>query len=73
MLIENHLRKVRQTRGISMSRLARQIGIAESALCEIELGKRLPWPKARADLARALGVEEAILFPFLEDTQKERP
>ena len=69
MLIENHLRKVRQTRGISMSRLARQVGIAESALCEIELGKRLPWPKARADLARALGVEEVILFPFLKNTQ----
>jgi transcriptional regulator with XRE-family HTH domain len=69
MLIENHLRKVRQTRGISMSRLARQVGIAESALCEIELGKRLPWPKARADLARVLGVEEVILFPFLKNTQ----
>jgi transcriptional regulator with XRE-family HTH domain len=37
--------------------------MAESTLSNLELGKWKPWPKARKDLAKALGTTEGELFP----------
>lgn len=59
----NRIREIREERGLSQTRLACLAGIAASNLSNIETGKRSPWPKVRADLARALGVTEEDLFP----------
>jgi transcriptional regulator with XRE-family HTH domain len=38
------------------------MGVDRSLLCRVELGRLSPWPKFRADAARALGIEETVLF-----------
>ena len=59
----NKIRERRQQLGLSQTRLACLIGLAASTLSNLELGKQQPWPKARHDLAKALGVSEQELFP----------
>ncbi len=61
--MENKVRVVREGQGLSQTKLACLTGLPGSALSDIELGKRQPWPKARRDLAKALGVSESTLFP----------
>jgi len=58
----NQIREYRQKAGISQTKLACKIGIAASTLCNFENGKIEPWPKARKDIAKALGVKESDLF-----------
>ena len=59
----NRIRDRREKLGISQSRLACMVGMAGSTLSNLELGKWKPWPKARRDLAKTLGVKETVLFP----------
>jgi transcriptional regulator with XRE-family HTH domain len=59
----NTIRQRRQELGLSQTRLACMLGIAESTLSDVELGKRQPWPKVRKALARTLNVPERQLFP----------
>jgi transcriptional regulator with XRE-family HTH domain len=49
--------------GLSQVRLATLTGLPNSVISEFELGKRLPWPRARKSLAKALNVPEQELFP----------
>ena len=62
-MFKNHIRERRMELGLSQTKLACLIGMAESTLSNLELGKWKPWPKARRDLAEALGVSEKELFP----------
>jgi transcriptional regulator with XRE-family HTH domain len=62
-MFKNRIREKRQELGLSQTKLACLIGMAEPTLSDLELGKRMPWPKARRDLAKALGVREEDLFP----------
>ena len=62
-MFQNHIRERRQELGLSQTKLACLIGMAESTLSNLELGKWKPWPKARRDLTRTLGVTEKELFP----------
>jgi len=62
-MFNNHIRERRNELGLSQTKLACLIGMAESTLSNLELGKWKPWPKARRDLAKALGVSEKELFP----------
>ena len=57
-----------ETGGLSQTRLAHLVGMAESTLSNLELGKWKPWPKARKDLAKVLGTTEKELF--LDDFNK---
>lgn len=52
--------------GISQVRLGNLAGLACSCISDFELGKRIPWPRARKALARALQTTEAELFPEKE-------
>ena len=61
-MFENKIREQRQKLGLSQTELARMVGVAESTLSDLELGKRQPWPKARRTLAEALKVTEEALF-----------
>ena len=62
-MFENGIRQRRQELNLSQTKLARMVEIPASTLSDIELGKRQPWPKVRADLSKALGVTQAQLFP----------
>lgn len=62
-MFNNHIRERRKELGLSQTKLACLIGMAESTLSNLELGKWKPWPKARKDLARTLGISEKELFP----------
>ena len=65
--MNNILREKREEMGISQVRLGTLTGLPNSVISEFELGKRLPWPRARKALAKALGVTKGELFP----SQKE--
>lgn len=62
-MYRNRIRQQRERRGMSQSKLACMIGMAGSTLSNLELGKWKPYPKARRDIAKALGVTEGELFP----------
>jgi transcriptional regulator with XRE-family HTH domain len=62
-MFENRIRERRQELGLSQTKLACLIGMAESTLSNLELGKWKPWPKVRKDLARTLGISIEELFP----------
>jgi len=59
----NLIRKRRQKSGFSQTRLACMVGLAQSKLSDIELGKVECWPKARRLIAEALGCSEEEVFP----------
>ena len=61
-MFNNRIRERRTELGLSQTKLACRIGMAESTLSNLELGKWKPWPKARQDLAKALGMPETELF-----------
>jgi transcriptional regulator with XRE-family HTH domain len=58
----NNLRERRQALGLSQVRLAILTGLPNGIISDFELGKRLPWPRARKAL-KALGLAESQLFP----------
>ena len=62
-MFSNNIREIRKKMMLSQTKLACLVGMAESTLSDLELGKRLPWPKARANLAKVLGVPETDIFP----------
>jgi transcriptional regulator with XRE-family HTH domain len=62
-MFKNRIRERRRELGLSQTKLACSIGMAESTLSNLELGKWKPWPKAQRDLAKALGISERELFP----------
>jgi transcriptional regulator with XRE-family HTH domain len=59
----NLIRKKRQKSGFSQTRLACMVGLAQSKLSDIELGKVECWPKARRLIAEALRSSEEEVFP----------
>jgi transcriptional regulator with XRE-family HTH domain len=62
-MFKNLIRERRQQVGLSQTKLACMLGVAESTLSDLELGKRQAWPKIRKALSRALGETEVELFP----------
>jgi len=62
-MYKNLIRERRQVLGLSQTKLARMVEVAESTLSDLELGKRQAWPKVRKALAKALNVTEQELFP----------
>lgn len=58
----NRIREYREKLGISQSRLAVKIGLAQSNLSDFERGTQRLWPKAKRDLCRVLGATEDELF-----------
>jgi transcriptional regulator with XRE-family HTH domain len=68
-LTNNNLRLERRKLGISLTKLAISAGLSPATLSEFELGKRQPWPKARADLSKVMGISEDQLFPVEKKAQ----
>ena len=65
-MFKNRIKEMREQTGLSQSRLARMVGVAEPSLCQVERGQRAPWPKLRRTLARALKTTQAELVPAEE-------
>jgi transcriptional regulator with XRE-family HTH domain len=61
-MFRNKIKEIRETKGLSQTRLARMVEVAESSLCQVEHGQRAAWPKLRRMLSEKLGVPEAELF-----------
>lgn len=57
-MVGTALRKLRLDKGITISALARSVGVSRQAIWLIENGKRLPRVKTVADICDALGVEK---------------
>lgn len=53
----NHLRRVREKRGLSQRELARAAGMYHPAIHSIESGKRTPTLRTMRKLAQALAVK----------------
>ena len=67
--MKNRIREKREQLGMSQVRLAILSGLSNSLISDFELGKRLPWPRARKALAKALGISEPELFQLRRDTE----
>ena len=70
-MFRNRIKEVREQNGLSQSRLARMVGVAEPSLCQVERGQRAPWPKLKRALARALKTSQAELFPPEETVKSD--
>jgi len=62
----NELRRLRLIQDISQAELARRSGVSPIHISAFERQVVQPWPKARASLARALGVTPGTIWPELE-------
>jgi transcriptional regulator with XRE-family HTH domain len=61
-MYKNRIREVRESKGLSQTKLACQIRMSGSTLSALETGKRCPWPKARRAIAQAISISENDLF-----------
>jgi len=61
--MKNTVKERRLERGITQTKLAARLGIAQSNLSAVENGRLAPWPKLRRELAELLNVDESKLFP----------
>ena len=61
-LVGQRVRELRKTRGISMSFLASQVGIASGQLYKLEVGERMVTVDDLAQLTAALGVSATELI-----------
>lgn len=58
----NALRQARERKGLSQTKTAAKLGIAQGMLSDFESGKRIPWPKLRRRISRTLGLPPEKLF-----------
>ena len=61
-MLRNELRKLRQQKGLSQTKLTQLTGISPTVISNIENGKLYCYPKWRKKLAEALEVEETKIF-----------
>lgn len=59
----NRIREAREAQGLTQTKLARLVGVAEPSLSQVERGQRASWPKLRRALARVLKCRQEDLFP----------
>lgn len=68
MSVSENIRRFREEKGISQAELARQVGVTQAMICQIERGTKIPSLPLGAEIAQALGREVANL---LETVHKE--
>ena len=66
MRADNKLKEYRTGQGLSMQELYAMSGVSPNTLVMIERYSHLPKPQTRQRLAKALQVDESILFPEVE-------
>ncbi|MBA7581229.1 hypothetical protein ES708_23131 [subsurface metagenome] len=68
----NNLKEYRTRFGLSQVKLGGISGYSPLLIGAIERGDRKSWPRIRKQLAKVLGVAEAVLFPTEGDDQSAR-
>jgi transcriptional regulator with XRE-family HTH domain len=68
--MQNKLKEIRKSKGLSQLRLSFLTGIPPSDISRIENGWTKPYPGWRARFSRALGTAEAEIFPNGGDNGK---
>jgi transcriptional regulator with XRE-family HTH domain len=64
--LTNRIKQWRGQMGISQTKLASVVGVAQGNLSRVETGKMYAWPKLRRTLCEALEATEEELFPLDE-------
>ncbi len=62
-MFKNNIRELREVNCLSQLELSYMTRISPSAISLLEAGKQFPHPGWKTRIAKALGVEEAALFP----------
>ncbi len=57
------LKRLRRSKGLTQQELAKQSGVSQYTITEVETGRREPRPSTLRKLAEALDVEVADFFP----------
>lgn len=65
----NRIKEQRERTGLSQTKLACILGVAQGNLSRVETGKMYAWPKLRRALCEALDATEKDLFPT-DETSK---
>lgn len=65
------LKKIRQQKNLSQSKLSKLSGVSQSAICYIENGAKSPGIVTIQKLAKALGIPVMQLLGSEEPSQKE--
>lgn len=68
--MENHVRTMREARGLTQRALGEAVGVSRQAINAIETGKFDPSIWLAYDLAQFFGVSIEALFLFKEDDRK---
>lgn len=64
------LRHMRQDRGLTLSDVARSLGVTTACVCQWEAGKSYPKPHFWADLAQAVGTTASYLITGEEEPSR---
>lgn len=62
-MFRNLIKERRLEMNLSQTKVAILVGIATPTLSDVELGKRLPWPRLKRSLSRVLKLAPDVLFP----------
>ncbi len=68
--MQNHVRALREERGLTQKELGETVGVSRQAINAIETGKFDPSIWLAFDLARFFGVSIEALFLFQEEDRK---
>ena len=68
--MQNKVRELRDTRGLTQKELGEQVGVSRQAINAIETGKFDPSIWLAYDLSRFFGVSIETLFVFSEEDRK---
>ena len=67
---QNKIRELRREKGLKQQDLASKIGIHQSEISNIEMGKRIPNVYLAIKIARFLGKSVEEIFPYHEEKEE---
>ena|SRR5579871_872980 len=73
LVVGGRLRSIRQSKGLSLSEVARRVGSAPASLSRLEAGQRSPTIASLDGLARALGVPITSFFEPSSSSDGDSP
>ncbi|MGE4271863.1 MAG: helix-turn-helix transcriptional regulator [Desulfitobacterium sp.] len=68
--MQNHVKRLREERGLTQKELGEKVGVSRQAINAIEMGKFDPSIWLAYDLANYFGISIEVLFLFKEEDRK---